>query len=315
MPARETPPFAENNVTDEAFFRQRRQLLAGLGIGALAGAAALPSLLHATSLSHDCNNRLLSTRLPELKPNLWKQITRYNNYYEFSTNKEVIHLLAKELDTRPWKITVEGEVENPFTLDLDDMLALFPQQQRIYPLRCVEGWSMVIPWQGFELCRLLGRARPTSRAKFVEFTSLLRPEQMPGQRTASLAWPYTEGLRIDEAMHPLTFMATGLYGKALPPQNGAPLRLVVPWKYGFKSAKAITHIRLLATRPDTSWNTAATSEYGFYANVNPQVAHPRWSQQRENRIGTLRKIKTRMFNGYADHVAHLYSGMDLNIHY
>ncbi len=237
-------------------------------------------------------------------------VTGYNNYYEFSTDKKAVRVLAQALTIRPWTVTVEGEAEKPFTVDVDDLAKLFGHEERIYRLRCVEGWSMVIPWLGFPLARLIERARPTSRAKFVEFVSLKRSSEMIGQRGGSLAWPYREGLRIDEAMHPLSFAVTGLYGQSLPKQNGAPIRLAIPWKYGFKNAKAITKIRLLSEQPATSWSSLAPSEYGFYGNVNPHVPHPRWSQARENRIGELQKRPTLPFNGYADWVADLYRGQD-----
>ncbi len=298
---------AGSEITDESLFRQRRTLLRSVAASLVTGIVGLPGQTHA-----DC--RIV---LPESRDKLTplSSVTRYNNYYEFSTNKEVVIHLARELTTRPWTLRIEGEVERPLTLDVDALLSRLDQEERIYRLRCVEGWSMVIPWNGFPLCELLKQAAPTSRAKYVEFVSLHRPEEMIGQRQDTLPWPYREGLRIDEAMHPLTLVATGLYGKELPPQNGAPLRMVVPWKYGFKSAKAITHIRLRSDQPQTSWNLAAPSEYGFYANVNPAVPHPRWSQARENRIGELRKRPTLPFNGYAEQVAHLYRGMDLKRSY
>jgi len=245
------------------------------------------------------------------RPNTLEQIGRYNNYYEFSTNKEVIWKLAEDFKPSPWTLSVEGEVERPRTWAIEDLLKRFPQEERIYRLRCVEGWSMVIPWLGFALAGLLKDAVPTSRAKFVEFVSVLRPQEMVGQRLATLRWPYTEALRIDEAMHPLALVATGLYGQPLPNQNGAPLRLAIPWKYGFKSIKAITRIRLVEAQPVTTWMQAAGSEYGFYANVNPDVPHPRWPQRRELRIGEIAKRATLPFNGYAEQVAALYTGMDL----
>ncbi len=311
--------YTESQITDEVHFTNRRKIISQLGLtlgSALLGPALAGNSLTAGATSALCNTSSNNLKNPQnLKPNSWNEITRYNNYYEFTTNKEVVFMLAKELKTTPWTLTIEGEVKNTITLDIESLIKKFGQQDRIYPLRCVEGWSMVIPWQGFSLCKLLDLVQPTGDAKYIEFVSLLRPEEMIGQRQNSLDWPYREALRLDEAYHPLTFMATGMYGKNVPAQNGAPLRLVVPWKYGFKSAKAITHIRLLKEQPQTSWNLAATSEYGFYANVNPQVAHPRWSQKRENRIGELRKKRTLIFNGYADQVAHLYKGMDLSVNY
>jgi sulfoxide reductase catalytic subunit YedY len=247
---------------------------------------------------------------PEV-PNSLEQITRYNNYYEFSTNKEVVWKLAEEFKPLPWTLSIEGEVDKPRTWALEELLKRFAQEDRVYRLRCVEGWSMVIPWRGFALASLLKEAMPNSRAKYVEFVGVLRPSEMIGQRLKSLPWPYTEALRIDEAMHPLSLMVTGVYGQTLPSQNGAPLRLAIPWKYGFKSIKAITRIRMVEAPPVTSWMRAAGTEYGFFANVNPDVPHPRWSQKREVRIGEVAKRPTLPFNGYGDQVASLYSGMDL----
>lgn len=309
MLLRRRPVLTENDVTDLEIYRDRRRFIQASALllgGAWMGRVAFSQ--------ESCGTRPSQQALQAggEVPNTLEQITSYNNYYEFTTNKEVVRILAQELTTDPWTLTIEGEVEKPLKLDVADLLRRYQTEERIYRLRCVEGWSMVIPWNGFSLCRLLKDARPTSRARYVEFVSLHRPEEMINQRHSTLAWPYREGLRIDEAMHPLTFMATGLYGEVMPKQNGAPLRLVVPWKYGFKSAKAITHIRLLSEAPKTSWSQTAPSEYGFYANVNPDVAHPRWSQRRENRIGEVHKRPTLPFNGYADEVAHLYRGMDLS---
>jgi sulfoxide reductase catalytic subunit YedY len=238
-------------------------------------------------------------------------VTTYNNFYELGLGKEDPAENGHTLRPRPWTVQVEGEVHKPQRIDLDRLLQWFPLEERVYRMRCVEAWSMVIPWVGFPLGDLLRRVEPTSRAKFVSFETLLDTEQLPGQRSRVLDWPYLEALRIDEATHPLTLMAVGLYGKVLPNQNGAPLRLVVPWKYGFKGIKSIVKIRLTETQPPTTWSQAAPSEYGFYANVNPDVDHPRWSQATERRIGELRRRKTLPFNGYADEVASLYSGMDL----
>jgi sulfoxide reductase catalytic subunit YedY len=238
-------------------------------------------------------------------------ITTYNNYYEFGLDKDEPARNAHTLQTRPWTISVEGEVARPQVIDIDTLLQWFTPEQRIYRMRCVEAWSMVIPWLGFPLADLIKRLEPTPSAKYVEFTTLLNPDQMPGQRDDVLDWPYVDGLRMDEAMHPLTLIAVGLYGKMLPNQNGAPLRLVVPWKYGFKGVKSIVKIRFSKTQPQTSWSLAAPREYGFYANVNPAVDHPRWSQATERRIGELTRRKTLPFNGYADDVASLYDGMDL----
>jgi sulfoxide reductase catalytic subunit YedY len=239
----------------------------------------------------------------------------YNNFYELGTDKGDPARNAHHLRTRPWSVEIAGEVAKPAVLAIEDLMKPHPLEERVYRLRCVEAWSMVIPWVGFPLRDLLARFEPTSHAKFVEFTTLHDPEQLPGQRRAVLDWPYVEGLRIDEAMHPLAILAVGMYGRVLPGQNGAPLRLVVPWKYGFKSIKSIVGIRLTREQPATSWNLAAPSEYGFHANVNPAVDHPRWSQKRERRIGELRKRDTLPFNGYAEQVAGLYRGMDLRAAY
>lgn len=295
------PSLLEGEVTPEHLFLSRRELV--------RGAALLPIL----AKTHASEMALVSApnyAIPGDTLCVEKDVTGHNNYYEFSTDKKAPRILAQALTTHPWTVTVEGEVEKPFTLDLDDLVKLYGAEERIYRLRCVEGWSMVVPWSGFALSRLIERARPTSRAKFVEFESLKRSSEMIGQRTSSLPWPYREGLRIDEAMHPLAFAVTGLYGRQLPKQNGAPLRLAIPWKYGFKSPKAITRIVLKNSQPATSWSLAVPSEYGFYGNVNPAVAHPRWSQARENRLGEIKKRPTLPFNGYANWVADLYSGMD-----
>jgi sulfoxide reductase catalytic subunit YedY len=245
----------------------------------------------------------------------YEDITNYNNFYEFSTNKRAVADSAQNFTTRPWTVAVDGLVNKPRTFDLDDLLRLSPPEERIYRMRCVEGWSMVIPWIGFPLARLLAEVEPLAAAKYVAFQSLYDPQRMPNQRSSVLAWPYVEGLRLDEAVHPLTILASGLYGETLPPQNGAPLRLVVPWKYGFKGIKSIVKITLGEVQPSTTWNMAAPNEYGFYSNVNPHVAHPRWSQARERRIGEFAMRDTLMFNGYADEVAHLYNGMDLRANF
>jgi len=246
-------------------------------------------------------------------------VTTYNNFYEFGTDKDDPAAHAGKLKTRPWLVKVEGEIRKPRTYDIDELLKLAPLEERVYRMRCVEGWSMVIPWVGFPLAELIKRVEPTGNAKFVEFVTLLDPAQMPGQSVRVLKWPYVEGLRMDEAMHPLTLLTLGLYGEALPNQNGAPVRVVVPWKYGFKSAKSIVQIRFTEQQPKTSWELAGPSEYGFYSNVNPNVDHPRWSQAKERRIEKVsvldslfeKKRETLMFNGYADQVAQLYAGMDL----
>lgn len=294
-----------SEITPERIYLERRRFLAAAAALALS---PVPEWAHAYCAPG---------KIPAINEPLTdiSTITRYNNYYEFSTNKQAVIHLAREFNTRPWTVSIEGEVHHPKVYDIEEILRLVPVQERIYRLRCVEGWSVVVPWIGFPLCEVLSRADPTGKAKFVEFTSILKPEIMIGQRSPVLPWPYTEGLRIDEAMHPLTLLAVGMYGKPLPNQNGAPLRLVVPWKYGFKSIKAIVKIRLVADMPVSSWSRASPSEYGFYANVNPNVAHPRWSQRRETRLGELTKRDTLPFNGYAEQVASLYGGMDLAIHF
>lgn len=237
-------------------------------------------------------------------------ITNYNNFYEFDTSKDGVAGAARGFVTRPWQVEVGGMVNKPRTFDLDELLK-FPLEQRIYRLRCVEGWSMVIPWIGFPLNKLLEKVEPNSQARYVAFQTLLDPKRMPNQRTGILNWPYVEGLRLDEAMHHLTILATGLYDETLPPQDGAPIRLVVPWKYGFKSIKSVVKITLVPDVPPTTWNIEAPDEYGFYSNVNPDVSHPRWSQSTERRIGEFGRRKTLLFNGYGEQVAHLYTGMDL----
>jgi sulfoxide reductase catalytic subunit YedY len=253
------------------------------------------------------------TSLPDT-PNTFEEITNYNNYYEFSTDKQAVNSLSADFRSNPWSVEVGGLVQNPKTYSLDDFLR-FEQVERVYRLRCVEAWSMVIPWNGFELNKLLAEVEPMTSAKYVKFTTLFDPEQFPGQESPFYPWPYTEGLRLDEAMHPLTLIATGLYGESLPNPSGSPLRLVVPWKYGFKSIKAIVKIELTETQPPTLWNSIAPNEYGFYSNVNPNVDHPRWSQRTERRIGELSRRDTLMLNGYADEVASLYEGMDLSVDY
>jgi sulfoxide reductase catalytic subunit YedY len=244
-----------------------------------------------------------------------QDITHYNNFYEFSTDKDGVAAASAKFETKGWQVSVEGLVKKPKIFDLDDLLKISPPEERIYRMRCVEAWSMVIPWVGFSLSKLLEAVEPLSDAKYVAFETLLDPKRMSGQRSEVLDWPYVEGLRMDEAMHPLTLLASGLYGRALPPQDGAPIRLVVPWKYGFKGIKSIVKIKLVAVQPRTSWSAQAPNEYGFYANVNPQVDHPRWSQATEQRIGESGRRPTLMFNGYAGQVAGLYSGMDLRANF
>ncbi|MGA3066862.1 MAG: protein-methionine-sulfoxide reductase catalytic subunit MsrP, partial [Tepidisphaeraceae bacterium] len=242
-------------------------------------------------------------------------ITHYNNFYEFSTDKESVAAAAAGFVTRPWQVEVGGLVSKPRVFDLDDLLKISPPEERVYRMRCVEGWSMVIPWDGFSLSKLLDRVQPLSSAKYVAFQTLMDPNRMPNESSDLLSWPYVEGLRMDEALHPLTILASGLYGQQMPPQDGAPVRLVVPWKYGFKGIKSIVRIDLRADEPPTTWSAYAPNEYGFYANVNPEVDHPRWSQATEQRIGDFERRPTLMFNGYADQVAALYAGMDLRANF
>ena len=253
-------------------------------------------------------------RVAETETSL-EDITHYNNFYEFSTDKEGVAPAAAKFETKGWQVSVEGLVRKPRVFDLDDLLKISPPEERIYRMRCVEAWSMVIPWVGFSLSKLLDLVEPLNDAKYVAFETLLDPKRMPGQRSDVLKWPYVEGLRMDEAMHPLTLLASGLYGRTLPAQDGAPLRLVVPWKYGFKGIKSIVKIKLVATQPRTTWSEYASNEYGFYANVNPHVDHPRWSQATEQRIGESGRRPTLMFNGYEEQVGHLYAGMDLRVNF
>jgi len=302
-----------SEITSHSVYKNRRRFIQQAG-GFIALASCMPSLAFAKMGSdYSCRPAALDQKNLNAgeKPNSFYEISHYNNYYEFSTSKETVAVLAEDFITDPWSLSVEGEVEVSLRLDVDALLKRWQPLERIYRLRCVEGWSMVIPWQGIPLCEIIKAAMPTSKAKYVEFVSANDPTQMAGLAGSSLSWPYREALTIGEATHPLTLLATGMYGQEIPNQNGAPLRLVVPWKYGFKSAKAITKIILHEEKPTTSWMQASPGEYGFFANVNPEVPHPRWSQRRENRIGELKKRKTLMFNGYAEEVAHLYSGMDL----
>ncbi len=296
---------APSEITPEAIYRARRHFMQGAALGA-AGLLLGNAEAEAAALAARPSPYRVSDDLTPLK-----DVTSYNNFYEFGVNKDDPAANAHTLRTRPWSVRIEGEVLKPRTFDIDSLMKLAPQEERIYRLRCVEGWSMVIPWIGYSLATLLKQVEPTGNAKFVEFVSLKDPQQMPGQRDDVLDWPYREGLRIDEAMHPLTLLTFGLYGQTLPNQNGAPVRIVVPWKYGFKSAKSIVAIRLVKEQPLTSWMQASPREYGFYSNVNPTVDHPRWSQAKERRIGEFFKRDTLMFNGYADQVGKLYAGMDL----
>ena len=318
MLIRRAPEIPSSEITPEAAYLNRREFIARAGLigAALGGGALLGGSACGTREGHaertaDSASGDVALARDEDKPNSYEDITSYNNYYEFGTDKSDPKENAGRLRTRPWTVTVDGLVKKPATYAFDDLIKPHRLEDRVYRLRCVEAWSMVIPWQGIPLREVITRLNPLPSAKFVSFTTLLDPQQMPGQRRAILDWPYVEGLRMDEAMHPLSLLATGLYGKPLPNQNGAPIRLVVPWKYGFKGAKAIVKISFLADQPRTTWNIAAPDEYGFYANVNPEVDHPRWTQSRERRIGEFRRRETLMFNGYADQVASLYRGMDL----
>ncbi len=302
---------ASSEITSQDTWDRRKflqKISIGLGLG-------LPNYVQSAGQSEKPLVKLQSTKNDRYstKENAteFKSATTYNNFYEFGTDKRDPSKYARKLVTNPWSVNVHGEVLVPKVFDLDKLARVAPIEERIYRLRCVEGWSMVIPWLGFPLSKLLKQVSPTGNAKYVEFSTLYRPSQMPGQKTSVLDWPYIEGLRIDEATHPLTIMAVGMYGSMLPNQNGAPVRVIVPWKYGFKSAKSIVSIRLTETQPQTTWMTASPREYGFFSNVNPDVSHPRWSQARERRIGEFRKRDTLLFNGYGQYVADLYSGLDL----
>ena len=308
MPPRPSCDILPSEITPPEIYRERRRFMQGMG--ALAASAALGGAPDAQAGTRLAGVRSSAYTLDDEKTP-YKAVTTYNNFYEFGTDKSDPSDHAGSLKTRPWTVTVEGEASKPGVYDIDSLLKLAPLEERIYRMRCVEGWSMVIPWVGFPLSELIRRAAPTGKAKYVEFVSLNDPRQMPGQRSGVLDWPYVEGLRLDEAMHPLTILAVGLYGEVLPNQNGAPIRLVVPWKYGFKSAKSIVRIRFVEKLPLTAWMRAAPQEYGFYSNVNPHVDHPRWSQAKERRIGEFLKRDTLMFNGYGAQVAQLYRGMDL----
>jgi sulfoxide reductase catalytic subunit YedY len=320
------PPSSE--ITSERLYLHRRQWLkqgaltlgtavaVGFGLNRLVGAAPAPDPPDTPALPPaggvPPSLGVFDTDEPRTP---FQAATTYNNFYEFGIDKDDPALLAHTLRPRPWTIEVSGEVAQPRTIDIDDLLGWFPLEERVYRMRCVEAWSMVIPWLGFPLGDLIRRLEPTGNARFVEFTTLLDRDQFPGQRSAVLPWPYVEGLRLDEALHPLTLLAVGLYGRMLPNQNGAPLRLVVPWKYGFKGIKSIVKIALTTTQPKNTWQVAVPREYGFYANVNPSVDHPRWSQATERRIGELSRRKTLPFNGYAEQVASLYAGMDLRMNF
>lgn len=317
MPFKSPAAIRPADITDEQVYAQRRRFLR---LGAAGALALVGGQAWAGLFGRQAEPPPGQPDFPDLprgpfgtdeEPTGFTDATGYNNFYELGSDKSDPAANAHRLKTAPWSVTVTGEVERPGTYTLEDILKPHPLEERIYRLRCVEGWSMVIPWVGFPLGDLLKRFGPTSRARYVAFSAIHDPERLPGQRRRVLEWPYAEGLRLDEAMHPLTLLAVGLYGRTLPAQNGAPLRLVVPWKYGFKSIKSIVAMRLTEQMPPTAWNRLAPDEYGFYANVNPAVSHPRWSQARERRIGELFKRDTLPFNGYAEQVAHLYHGMDL----
>ena len=319
MRIRRPDDIPSSEITPESVYRDRRRFIreAGvLGLAALAGCAPAQESAAGEVDGEALADGARSTGAQpadELTP--YETATSYNNFYEFGTDKEDPKANAGSLRTRPWSVRVEGLVKRPGTVPLETLLAGVSPVERTYRMRCVEAWSMVIPWLGVPLRDVLRRLEPLPSARFVELTTLLDPRQMPGQRTGVLAWPYKEGLRLDEAMHPLTLLATGMYGRPLPNQNGAPLRLVVPWKYGFKHVKSIVRLRLTDRQPRTTWSDSAPNEYGFYANVNPAVDHPRWSQARERRVGEFRRRPTLPFNGYADQVASLYAGMDLAVHF
>ena len=301
-------PYSE--VTPKALYFDRRTFLAGIPA----------ALLGARELLSPSARALAGTRLPDLAkspfstsetPNSLNDVTHYNNFYEFGTDKDQPAVLARNFKTSPWTLSIEGEVAKPRQYALDELLKVAPLEERIYRHRCVEAWSIVVPWAGYSLSALLKQAEPTSKARFVAFQSYYDTKQMPEGRHAGIPLPYVEGLRLDEAMHPLTMLTVGMYGETLPPQDGAPVRLTVPWKYGFKSAKSLVKIRLVEKQPPCTWNLKSSQEYGFYSNVNPKVDHPRWSQATERRLGELRRRPTLMFNGYGDQVASLYAGMDL----
>ncbi len=304
------PPIPSSELTPEPLYYSRRSWLSMVGLGGLTALWVPP-----VAAQDRWPQGKVGPFDTDEKPSTFREITTYNNFYEFGTDKSDPAGYSADFKPKPWTVRVDGHVKKPADINLEELLKPFATEDRIYRMRCVEGWSMVIPWRGIPLASILKRIEPTSKAKYVAFQTVLRPEEMPGQRRRVLDWPYVEGLRLDEALHPLTFMATGLYGRDLPNQNGAPFRLVVPWKYGFKSIKSIVRITLTATEPPTTWNLSAPNEYGFYSNVNPDVDHPRWSQKSERRIGEFGKRKTLPFNGYGELVAGLYSGMDLKKFY
>ena len=319
MLIRKPDEIPSSEITPKSTYLNRRSFLTGV---ALAGSAAVAGIGFHGLANRLANPALIAEANAKIdgiqkspfstteKQNSYKDVSTYNNFYEFSTDKDEPANLAKDFKTRPWTVTIDGEVKKKQALDVDTILKMAAPEERIYRHRCVEGWSIVVPWVGFSLSELIKRCDPTPKAKYVEFTTLYDPKQMPGQRTSVLKWPYVEGLRMDEAMHPLALLCFGMYGEVLPNQDGAPLRVVLPWKYGFKSAKSIVRIRFATDQPMNTWQQSAPNEYGFYSNVNPNVDHPRWSQAKERRLGEFLKRPTLMFNGY-DQVASLYSGMDL----
>lgn len=316
------PKIKSADITPKEVFKNRRNLLKILTLGSLA--AGFSSSLQSEAFAVGESNKKLKAKFNQKysvndKQTSFKDATTYNNFYEFGMDKDDPARYAKSLITRPWTVSVEGLVQKPQVFDFDSLIKLSVMEERVYRMRCVEGWSMVIPWNGFSLSNLLNKVEPLGTAKYVEFVTLADPKQMPGLSSSIIAWPYLEGLRLDEAMNPLTLLTFGIYGEVLPNQNGAPVRIVIPWKYGFKSAKSIVKIRLTDKEPVTSWHRTAPMEYGFYSNVNPNVSHPRWSQSTERRIDGRNifssKIKTEMFNGYGEHVAGLYAGMDLRKFY
>jgi len=311
-------PIRSSEITPYSQYLSRRDFLKAAGIvtGSALLAACAPSVTDSTVPEAEAPV-VASGLTDELgsPANSFEDITNYNNFYEFTTDKEGVARLAERFNPAPWTVEVYGLVNKPTTFGMEDLLGKFTQEERIYRLRCVEAWSMVIPWTGFTLSSLLKEVEPTSDAKYVRFETVNRPEEMPGMKSPFYPWPYQEGLRLDEAMHDLTILATGLYGQPMPNQNGAPIRLVVPWKYGFKSIKSVVRIELVAEQPTTLWSMVGPNEYGFYSNVNPEVPHPRWSQATERRIGEFGRRETLMFNGYAEQVAYLYEGMDLSVNY
>jgi sulfoxide reductase catalytic subunit YedY len=319
MLIRRASDIAPSEITSETLYRNRREFMRMFAAPAVGAALASVTAAGAARAAANPDTPLAGVRKSRFSTdepvNSFEDITGYNNFYEFGVDKEDPRRYAGRLKVRPWTVKVDGHVGKPADYAIDDLVKEHQLEERIYRLRCVEAWSMVVPWVGFPLAEVIKKVEPTSKAKYVAFQTLLRPSEMPGQRTDVLEWPYVEGLRMDEALHPLTILAVGLYGKTLLNQNGAPLRLVVPWKYGFKSIKSIVRISFVEHQPPTSWSRANPREYGFYSNVNPEVDHPRWSQKRERRIGEFFRRQTLMFNGYADQVAGLYAGMDLRKYY